>query len=49
MAIEGINIGGSSGGFCQLYRAPFKQSMEQNDHWKDTEYYNKNNMPKEDL
>ena len=51
VAIKGINIGGSSGGYCQLYKAPFKQSMEHHweHHWKDTQYYNKNNEPQKDL
>ena len=43
-AIEGTNTGQSSRGYCQLYRAPLKKSLEDKDEREDKQYYNKNKL-----
>ena len=43
VAIEGINIDGSSVGYCQLYRAPFGKSLGYKSHREKKQFYNKLN------
>ena len=45
VAIVGINIGGSFGGYCKLYRVPFEESLGSDEsQLKYKQYYNKNKM-----
>ena len=44
VAIGGIRSNPSSGGYCQLYRAPFKENSGNNNGREGKQYYNKKDL-----
>ena len=44
VAIEEIRSDPSSGGYCQLYRAPFEENSGHNNGREHKQYYNKNDL-----
>ena len=44
VAIVVINTGRSSRGYCQLYRAPFEESLDRKSQHEDKQYYNKDKL-----